>query len=101
MYAGSTRCFENQAGLQSLYGDWGESLAVVNGRRKEAEREAALKLHQMFPDLTALPKQKKVVRTLEVKFLAKGGAVIPSTNEAEYKKNMAKEYKDTKGRNGG
>ena len=71
MYAGETRCFQNLAGLQSLY----ES----NARRKQEEREAAQKLRQLFGDLTHAPKNKKTVKTLEIQFRRTGGPVIPST----------------------
>ncbi|CAK0893004.1 unnamed protein product [Prorocentrum cordatum] len=89
MYCGSTRCFQNQGGLQSLFGTPGESTATVNERRKTQEREAAVRLHEMFPELTGKPKQKTMMKTLEIHFRPMGGAVIPSTTPEEYKKNMA------------
>lgn len=47
--------------------------------RTEDERFAAHHLHDLFLDLTGEPKKKALAKALEIKFVAKGGAVIPST----------------------
>eukprot|EP00929_Paragymnodinium_shiwhaense_P033787 TRINITY_DN18495_c0_g1_i1.p1 TRINITY_DN18495_c0_g1~~TRINITY_DN18495_c0_g1_i1.p1 ORF type:complete len:643 (+),score=167.74 TRINITY_DN18495_c0_g1_i1:84-2012(+) len=91
MYAGLTRCFQNHGGLQSLFGEWGEQTKVVNGRRKEKEREAAVELHKMFPELTSKPKEKKTAYALEVHFKPKGGLPIPSTTLENFKRNSKME----------
>jgi len=85
MYCGETRCWQNHGGLQTLYSD-GPDGAVL---RKEEERLAAHRLHELFPDLTGMPTEKVMAKTLEIKFLPKGGAVIPSTTAQAFIQNCA------------
>lgn len=112
MYCGETRCFENGGGLQSLYAECSEgalealededvpqkmykrlrraspAVTDVNARRKEAENVAATRLHEMFPSLTGMPKEKQEMKTLQIHFLHKGGAPIPSTTRREFQENQ-------------
>lgn len=91
MYCGVTRCFENFGGLQSLFGDAGDSLATISAARKKVEREAAQRLHELFPNLTGEPQMRRCVKTLEIKFSSRGGCVIPSTTAEDLARNMALE----------
>ena len=91
MYCGDTRCAKNLGGLQSLYGGWGDATGAASARRKDAEHDAALRLHEMFPDITGPPQVKKMKQTLYVNFLSMGGAIIPSTTVAELGRSNALE----------
>lgn len=93
MYCGVTSCGDNLYGLQGTFTEGCERRlpAIGKERRKLAETAAAKRLHELFPTLAARPVPKRLERTLGVKFLHKGGAVIPSTTIEAFRKHHAAE----------
>jgi hypothetical protein len=78
MYAGETRCFGFEQGLQAQFE--GISLEEKNKARKAAERDAASRLQDLFPEQMLRSKEKKGIQTLEIRFRSIGGLVIPMTS---------------------
>lgn len=93
MYCGATKCYDNAGGLQALFAAEGDSKSVVAQKRKTAERSAANKIHEMFPDLTRQTKSRSLKKTLEISFRSVGGPVIPSTTVALLKEANDQEAK--------
>jgi len=77
MYCCETKPFAFAHGLQELFP--GRTLKEKQLSRKDAEREAATKLHEQFQALTFAPQQRKGVSTLEVRFRHVGGCPVPTT----------------------
>lgn len=98
MYCVETRCFQFGGGLQDLF--LGESISAKNQARKVAEKEAAAKLHSMFPSQTTPPKSKVGCSTLEVGFKSIGGPVVPTSTVSALRSANASESAMRKGRPG-
>jgi len=103
MYCGSTHPFGFGGGLQSLFGAENDPRAKKNSLRKEVELHAAAELHRLFPDLAGEPPKasevdqgRRLVRTLIIPFLTRGGMPIPSTTIGELQKHNEKEKELTK-----
>lgn len=87
MYCGVTRCFSNLAGLQSLLGADSLGRKELNIKRKQLEREAAVKLHAHFPGLAGPPKDRKTLKCLEVNFLPGRSPLLPASTHEELQRN--------------
>jgi len=77
MYCCDTKPFAFAHGLQHLFS--GRTLKEKQLSRKDAEREAATKLHEQFQALTLPPKRRVGYSTLEVRFRHVGGCPVPTT----------------------
>lgn len=80
VYCGVTSCCENLHGILGT---------CTRERRKLVVTVTAKRLHELFPTLAARPVLKRMPRTLGVKFLHTGGAVIPSTTMEAFRRHHA------------